>query len=98
MAFKLGKGNREYNMPKSIGGGGGTNVLKKRLDNGVVAEANNDGSIFIDPRASMDSNSLKRTIKHEAKHLHDMETGKSAYGDEWVMWEDKIYISNKRRN
>ena len=26
------------------------------------------------------------------KHMQDMETGKAAYGDEWLMWNDNIYL------
>jgi len=35
---------------------------------------------------------LNRAIKHEMKHMCDMEEGRADYGDNWVMWEDKIYI------
>ena len=31
-------------------------------------------------------------MKHELKHKEQMESGRAAYGDNWVMWEDKIYI------
>jgi hypothetical protein len=29
------------------------------------------------------------------KHIKDMEEGRADYGENWVMWEDKIYF---RRN
>ena len=42
MAFKLGNETREYKTPKN------TPILRKKLDKGILAEANNDGTIFVD--------------------------------------------------
>jgi len=91
MGFKLGKETRD-NLRTPYNKGRSTTVFQKKLDEGIDAEANNDGSIFIDPKVPLGSKRFERTIKHEAKHLMDMEEGRSAYGDEWVMWEDKIYF------
>ena len=79
MAFKLG--NRGRNV-----------VFRKQLPEGTLAEANMDGSITIDPSIKRGSAKEKRIIKHEMKHVHDIETGRAAFGDDWVMWEDKIYF------
>jgi len=88
MAFKLGSGNRDYNLPwkkKSI-------LRKNDLEDGVLAEANNDGTIYVDSNIPKDSDLYNRVIKHEMKHMEDMENGRADYGDDWVEWEDKIYF------
>jgi hypothetical protein len=90
MAFKLGsertalqKHNRTFKKPM---------VFRKNLEGGVLAEANMDGSIYIDPSVKPGSKQEARVIKHELSHQEDMETGRAAYGDDWVMWEDNIYF------
>ena len=62
------------------------------MDDGSLAQANMDGSIDVDPSVNLNSKFGKRLIKHEAKHVQDMQTGRAAYGDNWVMWEDNIYL------
>ena len=32
------------------------------------------------------------TMAHEMSHQADMESGRADYGDNWVMWEGKIYL------
>ena len=58
----------------------------------MQAEANMDGSINISSNIPVDSKMYKRAIRHEMKHKEDMETGRAAYGDEWVMWEGDIFM------
>ena len=86
MAFKLGSGNREFKIP------GKTPILRKSLEGGVLAEANNDGTITIDSNIPVDSKTFKRAIKHEMKHAEDMETGKAGYGDNWVSWHGDVFF------
>ena len=59
---------------------------------GVVAQANNDGSIEVDPSVDLNSEFGKKVMKHELKHTEQMEQGRADYGDNWVMWEGKIYM------
>ena len=42
MGFKLGKEHRKVRTSKN------TPIIRKNLDKGILGEANNDGSIFID--------------------------------------------------
>ena len=84
--FKLGSERRGYRTPKN------TPIIKKDLEGGVLAEANNDGSIFVSPKLKEGTQKYDETIKHELQHMNDMESGRAEYGDDWVMWEDKIYI------
>jgi hypothetical protein len=67
-------------------------VDRAPLDSGVVAEARNDGTIVIDEDANLSPKEEERVIKHEMKHMQDMESGKAGYGDEWLMWNGNIYL------
>ena len=71
---------------------GHVKVDRAPLDSGVLAEARNDGTIVIDANANLNKKQMNRVIKHEMKHMQDMEEGRAAYGDEWLMWEGKIYL------
>tara|TARA_R110000824_G_scaffold1891_2_gene9286 strand:- start:3889 stop:4278 length:390 start_codon:yes stop_codon:yes gene_type:complete len=88
MGFKLGDEKREIRGPNNSD----TPIVRKNLDDGVKAEANNDGSIYVDKDMPINSLEFKQAIRHELQHKVDMESGRAAYGDEWVMWEDKIYF------
>lgn len=99
MAFKLGSERRNIKDSSSIkmaksGSFNPNNVeiVNTPLDKGTIAEANNDGTISINSDAKISSALMKRTIKHEMQHLKDMEEGKAGYGENWVMWEGKIYF------
>ena len=86
MAFKLGREKRGFKGPDN------TPIFRKDLEGGVQAEANMDGSIYIDKNIPTNGEMFKRTIRHEMKHKEDIETGKAAYGDEWVMWEGNVFF------
>ena len=96
MAFKLGyesrgvkKGNRfgvkaDPSVP-------GTPVFRKKLDGGILGEANNDGTIFISDELEPDSPLEEHTLVHEMKHIVDMKTNKLGYGDDYVKWEGQTF-------
>ena len=86
MAFKLG--NEKRNFKHS----GNVELVQAPLDKGTIAEARNDGTIVVNPSVKPGSKLMKRVIKHEMQHIQDMADGRAAYGDNWVMWEDKIYL------
>lgn len=86
--FKLGSATRAYNMPNKK-----STILKKDdLEEGVLAEANNDGTVFVDSNIPEDSALYKKVIRHELKHMEDMENERADYGDDWVFWEGNIYF------
>ena len=87
MAFKLGSEKRKMNIP-----GGKTPVFRKKLEKGIKAEANNDGSIFVDKSVPVNSKAFKEALSHELGHIKDMESGRANYGDNHVEWEGKIYL------
>ena len=86
MGFKLGSESRGYKTPMN------TSINRKDAGQGALAQANMDGSIDIDPSIDLNSPLGRRIIKHEQKHIEQIESGRAAYGDNWVMWEDKIYF------
>ena len=86
MPFKLGNRNRRPTHA------GGYNIVRTPMLDGSIAEARNDGTIAIDPKVKPGSALDKRVIKHESKHMRDMDEGRAAYGDGWMMWDDKIYL------
>ena len=90
MAFKLGSSRNKYNIP------GKTQLFKKKLDNDVIAEANIDGTIYVDEDIDLNSSLGRRAIKHEMKHIEQMETGRSAYADEWVICECNSYFRGEK--
>ena len=86
MAFKLG--NEKRNIKHS----GNVEIVRAPLDKGTLAEARNDGTIVIDPKVKPGSKMMKRVIKHEMKHMQDMPAGRADYGENWLMWDGKIYL------
>ena len=91
MAFKLGSEGRGINFPNKTSFKGKVRE-NGNMGKGVVAQANNDGSIDIDPNVDINSAYGARVMKHEQCHLDQMEQGRAGYGDNWVMWEGNIYI------
>ena len=92
MAFKLGSEKRGIKFPKDVSFNNKKVTTNGDMGPGVVAQANNDGSIEVDPNVDLNSEFGKRVMKHELKHTEQMEQGRADYGDNWVMWEGKIYM------
>tara|TARA_Y100001973_G_C5144530_1_gene304711 strand:- start:457 stop:825 length:369 start_codon:yes stop_codon:yes gene_type:complete len=86
MAFKLGRESRDFKTPQK------NKLFKKQMEHGSIAEANMDGSINIDPSININSKFGRRVIKHEQAHIRQIEEGRAAYGDSWVMWEGNTYF------
>ena len=85
MAFKLGREQRRFRTPKE------TPIFRKNLDEGILGEANDDGSIYIDKSVKPGSKQEEGIIKHESQHAKDMASGKLAYGDDYVRYNKKTY-------
>ena len=64
----------------------------KKLGKDINAEANMDGTIFIDSSIKKGTKKYKEAVNHELKHLEQIDEGRAAYDDNWVMWEGKLYI------
>ena len=104
MGFKLGK-NRGFEATsgeiktklrfgKKSGGESsvpGTPIIRVPLDEGVMGEANMDGSIYISNDIEPGSEVERQVINHEMRHSTDMRIGKLAYGDNIVQWNGNTY-------
>jgi len=64
-------------------------VIEKDLDSGVVAEANNDGTIYVDKDVS--KNKKEEAIQHEMVHMDQIQRGDLNYDDDNVYWKGKAY-------
>jgi len=97
MGFKLGTERGNYAVSGEIktkmrfhqeaGGDAsvpGTPVIRKDLEQGVLGEANMDGSIYLSEKVQPGSPIEKEVLLHEMRHATDMKTGKLAYGDDFV--------------
>ena len=104
MGFKLGseKGNyavsgeikTKMRFGKDSGGDGsvpGTPVIRVPLEEGVMGEANMDGSIFVNEKIIPGSFEDRQVINHEMRHATDMKIGKLAYGDDYIKYNGETF-------
>ncbi len=66
-------------------------VIRKNLDNGILGEANNDNTIFINNDIPENGPKEKEVIAHEKQHMKDMKDGILGYTDDHVEWRGKKY-------
>ena len=98
MAFKLGSENRnikygsqKQSFQKDDASVPGTPVIRKKLEGGITAEANIDGTIFLDESVEPGSEQERAILMHEMKHLVDMKVGKLSYTDDDITWMGEKY-------
>ena len=74
-------------------------VFEKKLGDGIVAEANRDGTTFVDP--SVSDEKKKEAVAHENVHHEQMQQGRLDYDDNIVTWKkdtrspSRVYIRDK---
>ena len=104
MGFKLGK-NRgleatggeiktKMRFGKDSGGDAsipGTPVIRKPLAEGILGEANMDGSIYISDKITPGSEEERQVVNHEMRHATDMKIGKLSYADDHVMYNGERF-------
>ena len=104
MGFKLGSERGNYAISgeiktkmrfgKESGGDGsvpGTPVIRVPLEEGVMGEANMDGSIYISELIEPGSFQDRQTISHEMRHATDMKIGKLAYEDDRITYNGEEF-------
>ena len=69
----------------------GTPVIRKPLEEGILGEANMDGTIFISDKIVPGSAEERQVINHEMRHSTDMRLGKLAYTDDNVTYNGQVY-------
>ena len=104
MGFKLGKERGNYAVRGEIktkmrfgqeagddSSVPGTPVIRKPLAEGILGEANMDGTIFISDKIEPGSYEERQVINHEMRHSTDMRLGKLAYDDNSVIYNGEIF-------
>ena len=109
MGFKLGSERGNYAVSGEIrtkmrfgaeaGGDAsipGTPVIRKPLEEGVLGEANMDGSIYISDKIIPGSEEEREVINHEMRHATDMRVGKLEYGDDYIKYNGDTFARETR--
>ncbi len=104
MGFKLGTERGNYAVSgeiktkmrfgKQSGGDGsvpGTPVIRVPLEEGVMGEANMDGSIYVNELIQPGSYEDRKVISHEMRHATDMKIGKLAYEDDHITYNGEKF-------
>jgi len=104
MGFKLGTNRGNYatrgeiktklRFGKKTGGEAsvpGTPVIRVPLAEGVMGEANMDGTIYINKNIIPGSQEEAQVINHEMRHATDMRIGKLAYSDNNVTYNGEVF-------
>ena len=74
----------------------GTPVIRKPLAEGILGEANMDGSIFISDKIQPGSDMENKVLLHEMRHATDMKLGKLSYNDDSVYYDGVTYPRETR--
>ena len=109
MGFKLGTNRGNYatrgeiktklRFGKKTGGEAsvpGTPVIRVPLAEGVMGEANMDGTIYINKNIIPGSQEEAHVINHEMRHATDMRIGKLAYSDNDVTYNGEVFPRETR--
>ena len=110
MGFKLGSERGNYatsgeiktkmRFGKNSGGDGsvpGTPVIQMPLAEGVLGEANMDGSIYMSDLLDPNSPEFRQTLNHEMRHATDMRLGKLAYTDDSITYNGEVFPRETRK-
>ena len=109
MGFKLGTERGNYAVSGEIrtkmrfhqeaGGDAsvpGTPVIRTNLEEGVLGEANMDGSIYISDTIRPGSSEERQVVSHEMRHATDMKIGKLEYADDYIKWNGETFPRKTR--
>lgn len=104
MGFKLGtsRGNYAVNgeiktkmrfgkQASDVGSVPGTPIIRKPLEEGVMGEANMDGTIYVNENVIPGSYEDRQIINHEMRHATDIKTGKLSYADDHIMYNGERF-------
>ena len=101
MAFKLGRArqpiaingivDKKLSFRTDEASIPGNEVVRKNLGEGILGEANMDGSIFISNTIQPGSKEESQVLLHEMRHATDMKLGKLAYSDDAVYYDGITY-------
>ena len=71
----------------------GTPIIRKDLEDGILGEANADGSIYLSNKSMPGSLQERYTLKHEMIHAKDMKKSpnKLSYEDDYIRYNGRTY-------
>jgi hypothetical protein len=69
----------------------GTPIIAKPLEEGILGEANMDGTIYVSDMIDPNSTEYRQVINHEMRHATDMKLGKLAYDDDSVTFNGERF-------
>ena len=78
-------------QPSGIESIPGTPIIPMPLADGIMGEANMDGSIFVNELLDPNSEQYRKVINHEMRHATDMRIGKLAYADDHIMYNGERF-------
>ena len=84
MRFSKESGDLDVSVP-------GTPIVRVPLEEGVMGEANMDGSIYISDNIMPGSSEEREVINHEMRHATDIKIGKLAYSDDHIMYNGERF-------
>jgi|TARA_R100000501_G_C2602924_1_gene99524 hypothetical protein len=84
MRFSRESGDQDVSVP-------GTPIVRVPLEEGVLGEANMDGTIYINDQMIPGSFQERQTINHEMRHATDIKIGKLEYGDYHIKWNGETF-------
>jgi hypothetical protein len=109
MGFKLGKNRgleatngeiktkmRFGRQPSGIESIPGTPIIPMPLEEGIMGEANMDGSIYVNEQLDPDSFEYRQVVNHEMRHATDMKIGKLAYDDDHITYNGETFPRETR--
>ena len=110
MGFKLGTGKQPYAINGEVRtklrfhresgdpdlSVPGTPIIRKRLEPGILGEANMDGTIYVSDQLDPNSFEMRQVINHEMKHATNMKIGKEGYTDDYVLYNGEKFPRETR--
>jgi len=69
----------------------GTPIIAKPLGEGIMGEANMDGTIYVNQNLDPNSFEYRQVVNHEMRHATDMKLGKLAYDDDHIMYNGERF-------
>ena len=69
----------------------GTPVIRVPLEEGIMGEANMDGSIYVNELIQPGSFEDRQVINHEMRHATDIKIGKLEYADDYIKYNGETF-------
>jgi hypothetical protein len=85
MAFSLKPHSEVFGIHEKTSQFGTPVILKDDLEEGVEAEANRDGTIFVNSKLS--EKKIEEAVEHEKVHLDQIASGRLQYSADSVTWK-----------